>query len=221
MRLVLLGCPGAGKGTQAKLISEKYHIPQISTGDILRSAVSAGTPLGQQVKHIMEEGKLVSDDIVIQLVAERIQQPDAKHGFLLDGFPRTIPQAESLQKNNIVLDYVIDIKVPDNELIKRLTGRRVHPGSGRTYHVDHHPPKVSGIDDVTGEPLVQRVDDQEDTVRNRLNVFHQQTQPLVDYYKNNAKLNHLPRFIEIVGTGTMEEVKNRIFAALDKSREAV
>ena len=187
MRLVLLGSPGAGKGTQAQFITARYQIPQISTGDILRSAVSAGTPLGKQVKKTMEEGQLVSDDIMIQLVKERIQQPDCQNGFLLDGYPRTIPQAESLLANNIELDWVIEIKVPDEELIKRLTGRRTHPASGRIYHLIYHPPKVDEKDDVTGEPLIQRSDDQEGTVRNRLTVYHEQTKPLINYYKNPDK----------------------------------
>lgn len=210
MRLVLLGCPGAGKGTQAKFITKEFDIPQISTGDILRNAVNAGTPLGKQVKQTMEDGKLVSDDIMIQLVKERFKQPDCKNGFLLDGYPRTIPQAESLKKNNIDLDYVIELQVPDDELIKRLSGRRVHPGSGRIYHVMYNPPKNAERDDETQEPLVQRPDDQEDTVRHRLSVYHQQTSPLVDYYKNQKST----RFVPIDGTGSLEEVKNRIFTVL-------
>jgi len=218
MRLVLLGCPGVGKGTQAKFIKEKYHIVQISTGDMLRIAISAGTPLGMQVKQIMDEGRLVSDDIMIALVKARVQEPDCANGFLLDGFPRTIPQAEALHENHVHLDYIVEIKVPDAELIKRLSGRRVHPGSGRVYHVEHNPPKIAGKDDITGEPLVQRPDDHEETIRKRLAVYHQQTEPLVNYYINQAKeeLDHSPIHIRIDGMGTVEEVKERIFTALSK-----
>jgi adenylate kinase len=218
MRLVLLGCPGVGKGTQAKFIKEKYGIAQISTGDMLRSAVSKGTPLGQQVKQIMDEGQLVSDDIMIALVKARVAESDCVNGFLLDGFPRTIPQAEALHENHIHLDYVVEIRVPDAELIKRLSGRRVHLGSGRVYHLEHNPPKVDNQDDVTGEPLVQRPDDLEDTIRHRLSVYHQQTEPLVNYYINQAKTepDHSPIHVRINGIGTVEEVKERIFAALSK-----
>ncbi len=216
MRLVLLGCPGVGKGTQAKFIKERYHIVQISTGDMLRTAIHAGTSLGVQVKQIMDEGRLVSDDIMIALVKARVQEPDCANGFLLDGFPRTIPQAEALHENHVHLDYVVEIRVPDAELIKRLSGRRVHPGSGRVYHIEHSPPKVSGIDDVTGEPLIQRPDDHEETIRKRLALYHQQTEPLVNYYINQAKEepDHSPTHIRIDGRGTVEEVKNRIFTAL-------
>lgn len=220
MRLVLLGSPGAGKGTQAQFITARYQIPQISTGDILRSAVNAGSPLGKLVKQTMEEGHLVSDDIMIQLVKERIQQPDCKNGFLLDGYPRTIPQAESLLANNIELDCVIEIKVPDEELIKRLTGRRTHPSSGRIYHLVYHPPKVDETDDVTGEPLVQRPDDREETVRNRLTVYHQQTKPLINFYKNADSATHkMPCYIEINGMNSMEKVKEQIFNALSSWEE--
>ncbi|MEO8402063.1 MAG: adenylate kinase [Gammaproteobacteria bacterium] len=216
MRLVLLGSPGVGKGTQAKFIKEKYSLAQISTGDMLRSAINAGTPLGKQVKQIMDEGRLVSDDIMIALVKARVQEPDCANGFLLDGFPRTIPQAEALQQNQIYLDFVVEIKVPDTELIQRLSGRRVHPASGRVYHLDHNPPKILGKDDVTGDELVQRVDDREETIRKRLSVYHQQTEPLVNYYINHAKNepNHSPTLIRIDGHGTVEEVKERIFKAL-------
>ncbi|MHB1947728.1 MAG: adenylate kinase [Gammaproteobacteria bacterium] len=217
MRLVLLGPPGAGKGTQATFIKEQYHIPQISTGDMLRSAISAGTTLGKQVKQIMEEGRLVSDEIMIQLVKERLADPDCKNGYLLDGFPRTIPQAEALRENNIPLDYVIEIKVPENELIQRLTGRRVHPGSGRTYHLVYNPPKIADRDDVTGEPLIQREDDQEDTIRKRLNVYRQQTEQLVEYY-SKAFGPDLPIYIQIDGTGAVETVRDRIFSALTKAK---
>jgi adenylate kinase len=218
MRLVLLGCPGVGKGTQAKYIKQQYNIPQISTGDMLRAAINAGTPLGQQVKQIMDEGRLVSDDIMIEIVKARISEPDCINGFLLDGFPRTIPQAEALHENHIHLDYVIEISVPDAELIKRLSGRRVHPASGRVYHLEHNPPKVADRDDVTGEALVQRMDDHEDTIRKRLAVYHQQTEPLVHYYVTQAanEPEHAPRHIKINGVGTVEEVKERIFTALSR-----
>lgn len=215
MRVVLIGCPGVGKGTQAKLISKQYHIPQISTGDILRAAVNAGTILGNKVKQTMAEGQLVSDDIMIELVKERIKEPDCKNGFLLDGFPRTIPQAESLRKNQIDIDYAIEIKVPDAEIIKRLTGRLVHPSSNRIYHICYNPPKNAGKDDITGEDLIQRPDDQEETVQRRLTVFHEQTRPLIEYYKNSDNTH----YILIDGTGKVEEVKNRIVAALEKPRE--
>lgn len=216
MRLVLLGCPGVGKGTQATFIKEKYHIAQISTGDMLRSAIAAGTPLGLQVKHIMDEGRLVSDDIMIALVKARVQEADCANGFLLDGFPRTIPQAEALHENHVHLDYVVEIKVPDEELIKRLSGRRVHTPSGRVYHIEHNPPKVSGIDDVTGEPLEQRLDDQEETIRKRLAVYHQQTEPLVNYYIRQAREepDHSPVHIRIDGVGTVQDVRERIIEAL-------
>jgi adenylate kinase len=215
MRVVLLGCPGVGKGTQAKLISNHYQIPQISTGDILRNAVNAETTLGQKVKKTMAEGKLVSDDIMIELVKERIQEPDCQNGFLLDGFPRTIPQAESLRIHDIDLDYVIELKVPDDEIIKRLTGRLVHPSSNRIYHIYYNPPKNPGKDDITGENLIQRPDDEEQTVRRRLTIFHEQTRPLIEYYKNSDKTH----FISIDGTGEVDKVKNQIFAALEKPRE--
>lgn len=217
MRLVLLGCPGAGKGTQAKFITEKLHIPQISTGDMLRAAISAGTPLGKQVKEIMDAGKLVSDDIMIELVKERIQEPDCQRGFLLDGFPRTIPQAEALRKNHIHLDGIIEIKVPDAELIKRLSGRRVHPASGRVYHLIYNPPKTAGIDDISGEPLVQRADDSEETITKRLKVYHDQTEPLVNYYSNSTEKD-APRYMKIDGVGEVEEVCDRIFTSLNKMK---
>lgn len=216
MRLVLLGCPGAGKGTQAKFVKEKYHLAQISTGDMLRAAITAGTPLGQQVKQIMDEGRLVSDDIMIQLVKERIQQPDCANGFLLDGFPRTIPQAEALRENHIHLDYIVEISVRDEELISRLSGRRVHLASGRVYHVMFNPPKVEGIDDVTGEPLVHRSDDHEETIKKRLTVYHQQTEPLINYYTQQAQQHsaNAPIYIKINGIGSVEEVSERIFSAI-------
>ncbi len=217
MRLVLLGCPGAGKGTQAKFITEKYKIPQISTGDTLRAAVNAGTELGLFVKKTMDEGKLVSDDIMIQLVKDRLQQADCQNGFLLDGYPRTLPQANSLIENHIDLDYVIQIKVPDEDLIKRLSGRRTHAASGRVYHILFNPPKIEGKDDVTGESLIQRLDDTEDTIKNRLAVYHKQTEPLVNYYKDKSDQAHMPHYIEIDGTGSMEKVTKSIFSALNRS----
>lgn len=213
MRLILLGCPGAGKGTQAALIKEKFHIPQISTGDMLRAAIKAGTKLGQEVKAIMDKGVLVSDDIMIQLVKNRIQQPDCQKGFLLDGFPRTLPQAEALRMNHIHLDFVIEITAPDAELIKRLSGRRIHPGSGRVYHLIYHPPLNDERDDVTGEPLIQREDDHEETIQNRLKIYHQQTEPLVNYY-SKASGKDAPIYIKIDGTGSVEEVSKKIFEAL-------
>ena len=220
MRLVLLGCPGAGKGTQAAFIKQKYNIPQVSTGDMLRAATKAGTPLGLLAKKIMDQGGLVSDDIMIQLVKERLEQPDCAPGCLLDGFPRTIPQAEALRENDIHLDYIIQLYMPDEELIQRLSGRRIHPESGRIYHVIFSPPKVADIDDVTGEPLIQRADDHEDTIRNRIAVYHKQTEPLVNYYVDAAKQQdpNAPAYILIDGLGTVEEVRDRIFAALETSR---
>jgi len=219
MRLVLLGCPGAGKGTQAQFIKEQFQIPQISTGDMLRTAISTGTVLGKQVKKIMDEGLLVSDDIMIELVKARIQEPDCKNGFLLDGFPRTIPQAESLRKNHIHLDYIIEIQVSDAELIKRLSGRRIHPASGRIYHTIYNPPKNKDKDDLSGEPLIHRPDDHEDTVKKRLTVYHEQTAPLIKYYIDLAKKKSAdaPIYIKIDGLGTLDEIKQRIFAILAKT----
>lgn len=217
MRLILLGCPGAGKGTQAKFLTEKYHIPQISTGDILRHAIRDGSELGKKVKAIIEEGQLVPDDIVIKLVQERIKQADAKNGFLLDGFPRTVQQAEALQKLTTI-DYVIDIDVPEEEVVKRLSGRRVHPASGRTYHLLYQPPQQADRDDVTGEPLIQRPDDSEETVRKRLQVYQTQTSPLREYYhhfKTNTNAP-APQYIKVDGIGSVDEIKTRLFAALDK-----
>src|SRR3990167_1974836 len=221
MRLVLLGCPGVGKGTQAKFIKEKYNLAQISTGDMLRTAISTGTTLGKQVKQIMDDGQLVSDSIMISLVKARIQETDCVHGFILDGFPRTVPQAEALRENDIHLDYVIEIRGPDAELINRLSGRRVHPASGRVYHIEYDPPKIAGKDDITGETLIQRPDDHEDTIRKRLRIYHQQTEPLVNYYINQAKIesDHSPVHIIIDGVGTVEEVRDRIVKALGPSHK--
>jgi len=216
MRLILLGPPGAGKGTQANFIRQKYRIPQISTGDMLRAAVKAGTPLGLAAKKVMDAGQLVSDDIITALVNERLREPDCKPGYLFDGFPRTIPQAEALKKANVPLDYVLEIDVPDEEIIERLSGRRVHPASGRSYHVRFHPPKVAGQDDVTGEPLIQRDDDREETVKKRLEVYRAQTRPLVDYYGRWAANGApgAPRYRKISGLGAVEEIQRRVFAAL-------
>ena len=216
MRLMLLGAPGAGKGTQAAFICQQYGIPQISTGDMLRAAVKAGTPLGLQAKGVMESGGLVSDELIINLVKERIAQPDCAKGFLFDGFPRTIPQAEAMKSAGVKLDYVLEIDVPFDAIIERMSGRRSHPASGRTYHVTFNPPKVEGKDDVTGEPLVQRADDQEDTVRKRLDVYSQQTRPLVDYYSQWAAREPAaaPKYRAIQGTGTVEQITQRALAAL-------
>jgi adenylate kinase len=217
MRLILLGGPGAGKGTQANFIKEKYGIPQISTGDMLRAAVKAGTPLGLEAKKVMDAGGLVSDDIILGLVKERIQQPDCAKGFLFDGFPRTIPQAEALKEQGVPLDHVVEIDVDDEEIIRRMSGRRVHLASGRTYHVVFNPPKVEGKDDVTGEDLIQRDDDKEETVRKRLEVYHAQTEPLVEYYSKWAASGDsaAPTYRKVPGIGSVEEIRDRIFAALE------
>ena len=216
MRLILLGAPGAGKGTQAAFICEKFGIPQISTGDMLRAAVKAGTPLGLQAKAVMDAGQLVSDELIINLVKDRIAQPDCAKGFLFDGFPRTIPQADAMKAAGVKLDYVLEIDVPFEAIIDRMSGRRSHPASGRTYHLKFNPPKVEGIDDVTGEPLVQREDDKEETVKKRLQVYSDQTRPLVDYYSNWAKAEPqaAPQYRAISGTGSVEEITARAFAAL-------
>jgi adenylate kinase len=216
MKLILLGAPGAGKGTQAAFICKKYGIPQISTGDMLRAAVKAGTPLGLQAKSVMESGALVSDELIINLVKERIAQADCAQGFLFDGFPRTIAQAEAMKAAAVKLDYVLEIDVPFDAIIERMSGRRSHPASGRTYHVKFNPPKVAGQDDVTGEPLVQRDDDKEATVRKRLDVYSQQTRPLVDYYSAWAKADPAaaPKYRAIGGTGTVEEITARALGAL-------
>jgi adenylate kinase len=216
MRLILLGPPGAGKGTQANFICEKYGIPQISTGDMLRGAIKAGTPIGVAAKHLMDGGQLVSDEVVIGLVKERLQQRDCANGYLFDGFPRTIPQAEAMKKAGIPIEYVLEIDVADGEIIQRMGGRRVHLASGRTYHVKFNPPKVEGRDDVTGEPLVQRDDDREETVRKRLEVYRAQTRPLIAWFASWAGTGDkkAPRCVKIPGTGTVEEIKARTLAAL-------
>jgi adenylate kinase len=218
MRLILLGGPGAGKGTQANYIKERYQIPQISTGDMLRAAVKAGTELGKKAKAIMDAGGLVSDDVIIGLVKERIKEPDCKQGFLFDGFPRTIPQADAMKNAGVPIDAVVEIDVPDAEIIKRMSGRRVHLASGRTYHVIFNPPKVEGKDDETGEPLIQRDDDQEATVKKRLDVYHAQTEPLVAYYKKWAQSGaaDAPKHIRVEGVGKVEGIRDQIFQALDQ-----
>ena len=216
MRLILLGPPGAGKGTQAKFICEKYGIPQISTGDMLRAAIKAGTPLGLEAKKVMDVGGLVSDDIIIGLVKDRLLQDDCKSGYLFDGFPRTIPQAEAMKSAGVALDFVLEIDVADSEIVERMSGRRVHLASGRTYHVKFNPPKVAGKDDETGEDLIQRDDDKEETVKNRLKIYHAQTQPLVDYYNawsatGDAKA---PKCRKIAGVGTVDQIRSAALAAL-------
>lgn len=216
MRMILLGAPGAGKGTQAQFITEKFGIPQISTGDMLRAAVKAGTPLGIEAKKVMDAGGLVSDDIIIGLVKERINEADCANGFLFDGFPRTIPQAEALVEAGVEIDAVVELDVADEEIIQRMSGRRVHPASGRTYHIVYNPPKEEGKDDVTGEPLVQRDDDQEATVRHRLEVYQSQTRPLVDFYQALAAKNDKPKYVHVEGVGSLEAIRDKVFAGLDK-----
>ncbi|MBN1684587.1 MAG: adenylate kinase [Gammaproteobacteria bacterium] len=217
MKIILLGCPGAGKGTQAQFICEKLNIPFISTGDMLRSAIKAKTELGLKVKKIIDDGYLVPDDIMIDLLKHRISAPDCQRGFLLDGFPRTLPQAEALRNANIPIDYVITIQVHDDIVVKRLTGRRVHPASGRAYHIEFNPPKVSDKDDETGEPLIHRDDDKEDVIRNRLRVYHNQTQPLIKYYENLhlKNIKDAPKFFKIDGEKSIEEIKEKIFKILN------
>ncbi len=216
MRLILLGAPGAGKGTQATFICQKYGIPQISTGDMLRAAVKAGTALGLQAKKVMDSGGLVSDALIINLVRERLALPDCAAGFLFDGFPRTLPQADAMKSAGVKLDYVLEIDVPFEAIVERMSGRRSHPGSGRSYHLRFNPPKTPGLDDITGEPLIQRADDLEDTVKKRLEVYTAQTRPLVDYYANWAKTGDTdaPRYRAISGTGSVDEIKARAFEAL-------
>jgi len=216
MNVILLGPPGAGKGTQAAHICEKFNIPQISTGDMLRAAVIAGTEIGLEAKKVIDAGGLVSDDIIIALVIERIQSPDCKNGYLLDGFPRTITQADSLKTQGINIDYVVEVQVPDEDIVIRMSGRRVHLNSGRTYHIDFNPPIVQNKDDLTGEDLIQRVDDNEEIVRDRLSIYHQQTQPLVNYYSDDAlEENSGTKFHAISGVGALDEVKTRINDALE------
>ena len=216
MKLILLGPPGAGKGTQANFLREKFAIPQISTGDMLRAAVKAGTPLGVAAKKVMDAGQLVSDDLIIDLVKERLKQPDCANGYLFDGFPRTIPQAEALKAANVPIDFVLEIDVADEEIIQRMSGRRVHPASGRIYHVKFNPPRAEGRDDVTGEPLVLRDDDREETVKKRLEVYRAQTRPLVDYYGKLAASGdkRAPKYRKISGKGTVQDITRQALAAL-------
>ena len=218
MRLILLGGPGAGKGTQANFIKDKYQIPQISTGDMLRAAIKAGSELGKKAKGYMDSGGLVPDEVIIGLVKERIKEADCQKGFLFDGFPRTIPQADAMKDAGVSIDAVVDINVPDAEIIKRMSGRRVHLASGRTYHITFNPPKDEGKDDVTGEALIQRDDDREETVRNRLDVYHAQTEPLIDYYKSwkSSGESAAPKYIRIEGVGKVEEIRDQIYSALDQ-----
>lgn len=216
MRLILLGAPGAGKGTQANFICERYGIPQISTGDMLRAAVKAGTPVGIAAKKVMDAGGLISDDVIIGLVKDRLQRDDCKAGYLFDGFPRTIPQAEAMHSAVVAIDFVLEIEVADAEVIERMSGRRVHPASGRSYHIKFNPPKVEGRDDLTGEALIQRDDDKEETVRKRLQIYHSQTQPLLDYYRSWYATGdpRAPKCRTIAGVGSVEEIKQAAFAAL-------
>jgi adenylate kinase len=215
MRVILLGPPGAGKGTQAQFITEHYSVPQISTGDMLRSAVKAGSELGLKVKDIMASGGLVSDEIIIALVKERIEQPDCIGGFLFDGFPRTIPQAQALVDANVPIEYVVEIAVDDEQIVSRLSGRRVHEDSGRVYHIEHNPPKTAGLDDETQDPLIQRPDDKEETIRNRLSIYHSQTKPLVEFYQGlSATETDVPKFSTVNGLGSLDEVQARLVAAL-------
>lgn len=217
MRLMLLGGPGAGKGTQALRLTKHFNIPQISTGDMLRAAITAGSELGLSAKKIMDSGQLVSDDIIIGLVKERLQNPDCSNGFLLDGFPRTIPQAEALKAASIDIDYVVEIAVDDEEIVKRISGRRIHPASGRVYHINAHPPKQEGLDDETGDPLIFRDDDREEIIRKRLDVYHKQTEPLIDYYQEWAKKapKNAPAFRQISGQGTEDVIYQRILSAIE------
>ncbi len=215
MKIILLGAPGAGKGTQAQFLMEKYGIPQISTGDMLRAAVKAGTELGLQAKEVMDAGGLVTDEIIIGLVKERIAEPDCSNGFLFDGFPRTIPQAEALVEQEIDIDVVLEIAVEDEEIVKRLSGRRVHPGSGRVYHVVYNPPKVEGKDDETGEELIQRDDDQEETIRKRLKVYHEQTKPLVNFYQKISEQKPSTKTVSVEGVGSVDEITQSVLSAIE------
>lgn len=217
MRIILLGAPGAGKGTQAQFISTAFNIPQISTGDMLRAAIQAQTPLGLEAKKVMDDGKLVSDEIILRLVKERINEPDCQQGCLFDGFPRTLAQAEALRHENITINHVIEIAVDNEEIIQRMSGRRVHLASGRTYHVIFNPPKKEGVDDITGEPLIQREDDTEETVRKRLEIYHTQTAPLIDYYREWEEKDspQAPKFSSIKGSGSVEEIREKIFTELN------
>jgi adenylate kinase len=217
MRLILLGLPGAGKGTQAQYIVQRYRIPQISTGDMLRDEIRAGSALGMKAKEYMDRGELVPDDLVIELVKHRVSRPDCRNGYLFDGFPRTIAQADAMRREGIEIDFVIEIEVADDEILRRMSGRRVHPGSGRSYHIDFNPPQVEGMDDVTGEALVQRPDDREETVRKRIATYHAVTKPLINYYLTWAKSGEAgaPRYLNFYGRGSIEHIRDKIFAAID------
>ena len=215
MKIILLGAPGAGKGTQAQFLTKKFDIPQISTGDMLRAAIKAGTELGTLAKSFMDTGKLVTDEIIIGLVKERITEDDCKNGFLLDGFPRTVPQADALKEAGVAIDAIVEIDVPDSEIVSRMSGRRAHLASGRTYHLIYNPPKVEGKDDATGEDLVQRADDKEEIVLDRLRVYHEQTKPLVDYYSAEAKTNSALKYIRVDGTQTIERVEKEVVSQLN------
>ncbi|HRH04904.1 MAG TPA: adenylate kinase [Burkholderiaceae bacterium] len=219
MKLILLGAPGAGKGTQATFICEKFKIPQISTGDLLRATVKSGSPLGLELKKILDSGALVKDELVIKMVQARIAEPDCAHGYLFDGFPRTVPQAEAIRAQGLKLDYLLEIQVPFEDIIERMSGRRSHPASGRTYHIKFNPPQVEGLDDITGEPLVQRADDHIDTVTKRLDVYRQQTRPLVNFYSDWARKEPeiAPKYRVINGIGTVEEIRQRVFAAFEQT----
>ncbi|MEK6592313.1 MAG: adenylate kinase [Pseudomonadota bacterium] len=216
MRILLLGMPGAGKGTQAQFLIEQYRIPQISTGDMLRAAIKAGTPLGGEARQFMDKGALVPDHIVIELVKQRITQPDCSRGFIIDGFPRTIPQAQALREAGIEIDFVIEIEVGDSEILRRMSGRRVHPASGRSYHIEFNPPKVTGKDDITGEDLAQRADDREETVKKRIAIYHSQTKPLIEYYMQWAATGDpcAPKYVNIYGRGSVQHIRDKLFAAL-------
>jgi adenylate kinase len=217
MRILLLGLPGAGKGTQAQFLIKRYKIPQISTGDMLREAIKSGTPLGNEARSYMDRGSLVPDPLVIELVKERIQAPDCVNGFIMDGFPRTLPQAEELRRASIDIDFVVEIEVADDEILRRMIGRRVHMASGRSYHIEFNPPKVEGKDDVTGEPLVQRSDDNEETVKKRIKTYHDQTKPLVKYYLSWAASGdpRAPKYVNIYGRGSVEHIRDKMFAAIE------
>jgi len=214
MKFILLGAPGAGKGTQAQFLTKQFNIPQISTGDMLRSAIKAQTPMGKMAKEFMDAGKLVTDEIIIGLVQDRIQEPDCANGFLLDGFPRTVPQADALKAAGVEIDAIIEIDVPDEEIVNRMAGRRVHPGSGRTYHLTYNPPKVAGKDDETGEDLIQRDDDQAEVVLDRLKVYHAQTAPLIDYYRAESDQNAALKYIKVDGTQPISDVETEILSSL-------
>ena len=222
MRILLLGQPGAGKGTQAQYLMARYGIPQIATGDMLRAAARAGTRLGKEAKAYMDRGALVPDPIVIELVKERVREPDAAAGFIIDGFPRTIAQAEALREAGLDIDYVVEIAVPDDEILRRMSGRRVHPASGRSYHVEFNPPKVADRDDVTGEPLVQRPDDNEETVRKRIETYHSQTKPLFDYYLKWGESGdpRAPRYVKVDGVGSVEQIRDRIIEGVEAHASA-